>query len=158
MSNQRENVELADYISVVWKRKFIVLLCTFIAMIVAAVFSLLQPNIYRATASVVVLPPKFQTELAPSALSVHTYMNLLKAPELLQAIVDTLGSEALAIDVLERNLETPMQLSRKINLSYSTTLYHLHNLENKGIIERASSKPPFEWKLTLVGQQKLNCF
>jgi predicted transcriptional regulator len=48
-----------------------------------------------------------------------------------------------------------MRLSGEIDVTYSTILHHLHNLESRGIIERASSKPPFEWKVNPVGQQRL---
>ena len=104
--NGKESLELSDYINVVWKRKLLIVLFTFIIMVIAAVFNLMTPNVYQATATLVLLPPKFQTELAPSILSIHTYMNLLKAPELLKAIIDTLEIEDATVEGLNRNLET----------------------------------------------------
>jgi predicted ArsR family transcriptional regulator len=56
---------------------------------------------------------------------------------------------------LEQSSATAMVLSGEIDITYSTILHHLHNLEGRGIIERASSKPPFEWKVNPVGQQRL---
>ena len=58
--------------------------------------------------------------------------------------------------ILEKRSEVAKHLSRQIEINYSTTLYHLHNLERKGIIKRVTSKPPYVWESTLVGQQKLN--
>ena len=127
MDNERENVELADYISIVWRRRFFIIVGTFVAMIVAAVFSLLQPNVYRATASLVVIPPKFQTELAPSTLSIHTYINLLTSPELMKAIIDTLLLEETTVEGLNRNLSTEI-ITEKYGtqrIAYSP-LIHLH--------------------------------
>ena len=59
------------------------------------------------------------------------------------------------LHILEQDSETAEELSKKVDVTYSTVLYHLHNLEDKGIIERAPSKPPYAWKVTLVGQQRL---
>jgi predicted ArsR family transcriptional regulator len=58
--------------------------------------------------------------------------------------------------ILEKSSSTANQLSERIDVSYSTILYHLHNLESRGIIERARLKPPYEWKITPIGQQRLN--
>ena len=58
--------------------------------------------------------------------------------------------------ILETCLATANQLSERINVTYSTILYHLHNLEGRGIIKKAGVKTPYEWLLKSVGQQTLN--
>ena len=56
---------------------------------------------------------------------------------------------------LEKGSATAKGLSGEISVTYSTILHHLHNLEDRGIIERTSSTPPFAWKAKPVGQQRL---
>jgi predicted ArsR family transcriptional regulator len=56
---------------------------------------------------------------------------------------------------LEKSSATAKGLSGEISVTYSTILHHLHNLEDRGIIERTSTKPPFAWKAKPVGQQRL---
>jgi predicted transcriptional regulator len=60
------------------------------------------------------------------------------------------------LDLLEKQSYTAKHLSKRINITYRTVLYHLHNLERKGIIKRAANKPPFPWKLRSVGQLTLD--
>jgi len=62
------------------------------------------------------------------------------------------------LQILEQDAETAEGLSTKVDVTYSTVLYHLHNLEAKGIIERASSTPPYAWQITLAGQQRLTTY
>jgi predicted ArsR family transcriptional regulator len=56
---------------------------------------------------------------------------------------------------LEKSSATAKGLSGEISVTYSTILHHLHNLEDRGIIERVSTNPPFTWKAKPVGQQRL---
>ena len=62
------------------------------------------------------------------------------------------------LHILEQDSETAEGLTTKVDVTYSTVLYHLHNLEAKGIIERASSTPPYAWQITLAGQQRLSTY
>jgi predicted ArsR family transcriptional regulator len=56
---------------------------------------------------------------------------------------------------LDRGSATTKRLSEETGVSYSTVRHHLRNLEGRGIIARASSKPPFRWKVNPIGQQRL---
>jgi len=60
--------------------------------------------------------------------------------------------------ILEKDAATAKKLSEEVDVAYSTILYHLNHLENRGIVKRTISKPPYEWKPTLVGQQRLNSY
>jgi len=60
--------------------------------------------------------------------------------------------------ILENDSDTAKQLSEKINVTYSTILYHLHHLESKSIVKRTDTKPPYKWKIEPVGQQRLNTY
>lgn len=106
MNDRKADIELADYFKIIWKRKVLIILCTFIAMVVVACINLLRPNIYRATASLVVLPPEYKTELMPPTFSVHTYKNLLKSPELVKGIIDTVQPNNMTVEGLTRRLNT----------------------------------------------------
>ena len=58
--------------------------------------------------------------------------------------------------ILEQSSATANQLSERIDVTYSTILYHLHNLESRGIIEKVDAKPHYMWLSRSVGQQTLN--
>jgi uncharacterized protein involved in exopolysaccharide biosynthesis len=106
MDNTVQNLELADYIRSLWRRKFFILVVTIVAMIGGGVYTLFQPNIYQSTTMLVLFPPKFKTELSPSTFSIHTYKNLLMSPELLQAIIDTLDLNGVSVEKLRPTLQT----------------------------------------------------
>ncbi len=56
---------------------------------------------------------------------------------------------------LERGAATVKRLSSDMGTPDSTVRYHLRHLEARGIIARVASKPPFTWKVTPIGQQRL---
>jgi len=56
---------------------------------------------------------------------------------------------------LERGAATVKGLSSDTGAPASTVRYHLRHLEARGIVTRGASKPPFPWKVTPLGQQRL---
>ncbi|UCH01398.1 MAG: winged helix-turn-helix transcriptional regulator [Candidatus Bathyarchaeota archaeon] len=63
-------------------------------------------------------------------------------------------SEILCL--LEEDMKTAKELSTQINVTYSTILYHLHNMERRGIVNRATTKLPYKWRLTSARKRRLN--
>lgn len=60
--------------------------------------------------------------------------------------------------ILEKESSTAQIMARRIGVSYSTILYHLHHLEHHQIVQRANSQPPLNWVIKQTGQQTLNNF
>jgi len=57
---------------------------------------------------------------------------------------------------LEGGKSTAKEISEDAGISYGSALHHLHLLRRGKIVERATSKPPYEWKVTSFGQKRLN--
>lgn len=69
-----------------------------------------------------------------------------------------LMSRTRVLNILEKTPNTAGQLTRKIQVSYTCILHHLHLLENEKIVERTTKKPPFIWQMTGIGQKRLSEF
>lgn len=67
-----------------------------------------------------------------------------------------LAARTKILHSLEGDKNTAKEISEDAGVSYASALHHLHLLERGKIIERANSKPPYEWKITGVGQKRLD--
>jgi predicted transcriptional regulator len=57
--------------------------------------------------------------------------------------------------VLERESLNAVLISKRSGLSYSSVLHHLRLMKDEKIVARSSGKP-YSWKLTGLGQKRLN--
>ena len=61
-----DEINLMDYVQVIRKRKWLIILGTLLCMVVAGVVSFLMPKIYEAKTYLMVTSPKYQVEFAKS--------------------------------------------------------------------------------------------
>ncbi|MFQ6076253.1 MAG: winged helix-turn-helix domain-containing protein [Candidatus Bathyarchaeia archaeon] len=66
-----------------------------------------------------------------------------------------LASRTKILSLLEESPKTAKGIGPDAQISYSTTLHHLHLLENERIVERTTAKPPYVWETTGIGQLRL---
>ena len=84
---EEDNIELADYLRVIWKRKILIIVGTLVCMVAAWVVSLWLPEIYRAEAlisigkTVIYLPPSSSSSSPPphSLIPFDTSKNLAES-------------------------------------------------------------------------------
>lgn len=76
---EEEEVELGDYLGVLWRRRYLVVLVTLACALAAFAVSKVMPEVYQATATLVLLPPRFSTELRAAPLSVEAYQSMAKS-------------------------------------------------------------------------------
>jgi capsular polysaccharide biosynthesis protein len=91
---EEQEIDLADYLSVIIKRKRLILFGTIICGVIAAAYSILRETPlqeYEARASLLVIPPPVKSDLHLSPFSISVYKELAKAQDLEQAIIDSLG-------------------------------------------------------------------
>jgi uncharacterized protein involved in exopolysaccharide biosynthesis len=125
-----DGINLMDYIQVIIKRKKLILSIFFIAVISTAIVSLLLPRVYKAEASIMIMPSKIQSPLSPARISLNpekteqgeyvatqkptisipTHKALLKSNAVLQRVMNKLKStgeldEDLALEELSKKLE-----------------------------------------------------
>ncbi|MGH9341366.1 MAG: Wzz/FepE/Etk N-terminal domain-containing protein [Acidobacteriota bacterium] len=75
----QDTVNLADYIHVLWRRRYLIVAGTLACALAAFVVSSLMTRVYEAKATLILMPPKFSTELKPAPLSVETYQSILES-------------------------------------------------------------------------------
>ncbi len=124
-----DEINLREYIQVIIKRRKLIIGMFLIAVIAAAIVSLLLPKVYEASASIMVMPSKIRTALSPTrgfldpettekgiyieqkpTISIPTHKSLLKSNAILVMVMARLESaglldEDLALEELSKKLE-----------------------------------------------------
>ena len=133
-----DEINLMEYIQVIIKQKKLILSIFSIAVISAAIISLLLPKVYEAKASLMIMPSKIQSSLSPmqislspektepgeyiaakkSAISILTHKTLLKSNSVLQMVMNKLKltgklDKDSALEDLSRQLEVEDNESTK---------------------------------------------
>jgi uncharacterized protein involved in exopolysaccharide biosynthesis len=112
MSNNSE-IELKYIIAVLWKRRFQIIFGTFLCAVIAAIISLMIPRQYESSTTLLVIPPKFQTELQPSVLSTPTYQSILESDDLVNHIIQSLHLKDTKIETLKKSMKTELVFEDK---------------------------------------------
>ncbi len=87
-------VNLADYLVVLWRQKWVVLLVFVVAVGAAFGLSLLQEDSYRVDTALLILPPlaaDVADEVPGTVYSPETYKRFATARDLLQAVIERAG-------------------------------------------------------------------
>jgi predicted transcriptional regulator len=66
-----------------------------------------------------------------------------------------LAARTKIVSVLENEPLNAASISKKSGLSYSSVLHHLRLMEDEKIVARSNEKP-YSWRLTGLGQKRLN--
>lgn len=87
---EEQEINLADYFWILWRRKWIVILTFLVAVVLAFLVARLQPKQYEVTTSLVIMPPLAQEvggRLSGPVFSPETYKNLALARDLLEEVI-----------------------------------------------------------------------
>ncbi len=94
---EEKEIDLRDYVKVIWKRKKIILGVFFIAVIISAVVSLLLPKVYEASVTLMINKPKYQVALEPkiqtridTEVSIEAYRLLINDRTLEEKVIEEL--------------------------------------------------------------------
>jgi uncharacterized protein involved in exopolysaccharide biosynthesis len=82
-----------NYLTVLIRSKALIIIGTLICLIVTAFASLFLPNVYEASAILLVAPPKLKTEFRPPVLNVQTYKQLLMNRDIIAKLLDKIRNE-----------------------------------------------------------------
>jgi uncharacterized protein involved in exopolysaccharide biosynthesis len=116
---QSEEIDLGRYVLVLWRRKVLILAITILAGVLTFFVSQVWPKKYQATASLLVQPPRFSTELRPEPLSVEAYQSIVESGNVILALRNRLvESGNIAPNEPTGNLRTELQSSRDRNQVY----------------------------------------
>ena len=124
-----DEINLRDYIEVVVKRRKLIIGIFLVAVIVAAIASLLLPKVYQASASIMLMPSTVRVAVSPSrhlldpettkiggyiesklTISIPTHKTLLKSNAVLERVMNKVKSESrldedLPLEELSRKSE-----------------------------------------------------
>ena len=65
---QDDQINLADYLRVLWRRRFLILLGPLACALTAFVVTVMVPPVYQSRATLISQPLRFATELGPAPL------------------------------------------------------------------------------------------
>ncbi len=114
---EEQEIDLADYLSVMIKRKRLILSGTVLCVVLAVSYGALvdkPPPEFEARASLLVIPPPVKSDLHQSPFSISVYRELAQAQDLQQAIVDSLdlrdrSGKRFKLSVLSSSLEAKLR-------------------------------------------------
>ncbi len=98
-----DQIHLADYIRVLWRRRFLILLGTLACGLTAFVVSMMIPPVSQTRATLILQPSQFSTELNPAPLSVATLKTMLES----DSIADKLRSQLVEKKIIPP--DTPIE-------------------------------------------------
>lgn len=81
-----------------WSRRNFIVSVIAIAIVFYAVVLLLIPSKFRAEAKIIILPPRFMSDVRTEPLSVETAKNLLESPQIFQQIIDRIRESKSLLD------------------------------------------------------------
>ena len=90
-----DEVDLVEYVKVILARKWVVIIGTLLCILGGGIYKWLEPPIpqsYRATATLLVVPPPTKSELLPN-FSSQIYQRLAEAQDLKKDVVDAIASQ-----------------------------------------------------------------
>jgi len=121
---QDDQIDLADYIRVLWRRRYLILLGTLLCALTAFVVTVMMPPVYQARTTLILQPAQFSIELKPEPLSVETLkmmfesdfisgsgLLILQPPE----VSGELKPEPLSVETLQSMLESDYIASKLRN-------------------------------------------
>lgn len=113
-------ISFGDYLRVLWSRRLFIVLGTIICGAAGLAASLLSSSVYRSTATLIVLPPRFATELKPSVLPVETYRSLIETGAVKAKVEEAMNGNGGNGDSngLEAFFSTSIQAGKQRNQPY----------------------------------------
>ncbi|GAB4125839.1 MAG: hypothetical protein Kow001_21890 [Acidobacteriota bacterium] len=142
-----DQVGLGDYVLVLWRRRAQILLVTLGCGLLAFIAGQLMPRRYEATATLLVQPPVFSTELKPQPLTVETYQMIVDSDAVKESVRRKLVEEGfLGPDEGPGTMETKLEPSKLRELAYSPVVLLVVRADSPEKAKRIADK----WAETAV--------
>lgn len=108
--NNTETLNSWKTVGILLKNRRVILGGTLLCMAIAAIVSLVIPKVYEAEATLLIMPPKFQTELAPNVLSIPAYQTILEGKEIIKQVIDKLKLKNITFEDLQKTMKTKLTI------------------------------------------------
>jgi len=90
-----DQINLAEYILVLWRRRFLILLGTLVCALTAFILTVMGPPIYQTKATLILQPPPFSTELKSAPLSAEALKTMLESDSIASQLRRQLAEKQL---------------------------------------------------------------
>jgi len=152
-------VSLADYIWILWKEKWVVIITFVVAVGTALIISFSQPRQYQVQTALLILPPLSQEvggQISGTVLSPETYRRLALANDLLERTLQQVYPEGSTLTVetlrerMKVEIEQPTTVSKELAFPARFPLYMrvtFTGSDRKDLVRLAET-----WALTFVAQ------
>jgi uncharacterized protein involved in exopolysaccharide biosynthesis len=133
-----DEINLMDYLQVIRKRKWLIIIGTLICMVVTGIVSFLLPKIYEAKTYLMVTSPRYQVEFATK-----------EGPRISTPIFEDVSAETFSKMILNEN--TAKTVLTKLGLNNPTHEYHEYTVRN--ILQQVKIEYPKNTNLILLKVQ-----
>src|SRR5690606_15867838 len=83
-----DELYLGALVPILWKGRYLIGLGAAVCALAGYLVSLSMNPVYEATATLIVMPPRFTTELRPNPLSVETYERILGSDAMVSRVTE----------------------------------------------------------------------
>ena len=120
-----EEISLSEYIKIIWKRKWILIIVLFITLLAALIINSLLSTVYRATTKILISPSSGQQAIFSSgrdnlifggADEIETQIEILKSHDIAQEVADRLPADIFEKANSENSEKTTNDFRRLINI------------------------------------------
>jgi uncharacterized protein involved in exopolysaccharide biosynthesis len=122
---EEDTLNIFDFIEVIWKRKWVVILLTLMSTLLAMAVAQWLPVIYEAKTTLLITPPKIKSELSMNPMDLDSYKELALTPALLNRVIEEVdikdnSGQPLIVEELQLRLdvEIPSSPGNKEPLTY----------------------------------------
>ena len=152
-------VSLADYVRILWKEKWVVIVTFVVAVGMALIISFVQPRQYQVHTALLILPPLSREvggQISGTVLSPETYERLALASDLLERTLHQVYPEGSILTVkrlresMKVEIEQPTTVSKELAFPTTFPLYMrvtFTGSDRKNLVGLAET-----WALTFVTQ------
>ncbi|MCX7918577.1 MAG: Wzz/FepE/Etk N-terminal domain-containing protein [bacterium] len=123
MTSENGNLYTIQVGKILWQYKHLIIGCSVFCGMIALIISFFIPKTYEAKATLLVMPPKFQTDVQPTAFSAPTYQALLESRELVKEIIDQLQLKKITVEELQRKMNTKVVIESQPKSIFTPVIY-----------------------------------
>jgi uncharacterized protein involved in exopolysaccharide biosynthesis len=120
-----ENINQIQVGNILWRYKGLIISSALFCGIIALIISYFIPKIYEAKATLLIMPPKFQTDVQPTAFTSPTYQGLLESRELVKEIIEQLQLKNITVEELTKKMKTKVIFESQPKSIYTPVIYLL---------------------------------
>ncbi|MFB3897347.1 MAG: GumC family protein [bacterium] len=138
MSEQTNNT--INITNAFWKYRMLIIGSMVFCGLIALGISYFIPKTYEAISTILIMPPKFQTDVQPITFSAPTYQGLLESREIVKDIIDQLHLKKITIEELQRNISTKLIVESQPKAIFTPVIHLIAKSDNPEMAAAIANK------------------